>query len=157
MNFNISDFSIETSLAHQEPEFPASNAHILLGTSHYDGKNAMPVDHSKALTGDDFHESKKRKMKELLKGSSEKNYSTTSGNGKKVRNDTTEENSLRKGKKVRDKENEEDKSKEVIHVRAKRGQATDSHSLAERVKFVRSLVKFISQIITIELSTKLWF
>ncbi|KAI4357797.1 hypothetical protein L6164_001723 [Bauhinia variegata] len=28
----------------------------------------------------------------------------------------------------------EDKSKEVIHVRAKRGQATDSHSLSERVR-----------------------
>lgn len=30
-------------------------------------------------------------------------------------------------------EKEEEKPKEVVHVRAKRGQATDSHSLAERV------------------------
>ncbi|KAK4263817.1 hypothetical protein QN277_029184 [Acacia crassicarpa] len=29
---------------------------------------------------------------------------------------------------------EEEKTKDVIHVRAKRGQATDSHSLAERVR-----------------------
>lgn len=28
---------------------------------------------------------------------------------------------------------EEEKPREVVHVRAKRGQATDSHSLAERV------------------------
>ncbi|GLU04726.1 hypothetical protein SLE2022_218610 [Rubroshorea leprosula] len=30
--------------------------------------------------------------------------------------------------------NDQKKSKEVVHVRAKRGQATDSHSLAERVR-----------------------
>lgn len=40
--------------------------------------------------------------------------------------------SLEKGKK-RSNEKEQDKQEEVIHVRAKRGQATDSHSLAERV------------------------
>ncbi|XP_057542679.1 transcription factor bHLH75 [Amaranthus tricolor] len=37
------------------------------------------------------------------------------------------------GKKRKRKE-ESEKTKEVIHVRAKRGQATDSHSLAERVR-----------------------
>ena len=30
----------------------------------------------------------------------------------------------------------DEKCKEVVHVRAKRGQATDSHSLAERVSFI---------------------
>jgi len=40
--------------------------------------------------------------------------------------------SLRKGKK-RSSEKERDKQGEVVHVRAKRGQATDTHSLAERV------------------------
>lgn len=30
-------------------------------------------------------------------------------------------------------EKEEEEPKEVVHVRARRGQATDSHSLAERV------------------------
>ena len=39
---------------------------------------------------------------------------------------------LEKGKK-RSNEKEQDKQEEVIHVRAKRGQATDNHSLAERV------------------------
>jgi hypothetical protein len=33
---------------------------------------------------------------------------------------------------------DQDKAKEVVHVRARRGQATDSHSLAERVKFLSS-------------------
>lgn len=34
-----------------------------------------------------------------------------------------------------DNDKEDEKPREVIHVRAKRGQATDSHSLAERVGF----------------------
>lgn len=44
--------------------------------------------------------------------------------------------SLVKGKNYRSKKknhNKQDKTEEVIHVRARRGQATDSHSLAERV------------------------
>jgi len=34
---------------------------------------------------------------------------------------------------VKSNEEEEEKTREVVHVRARRGQATDSHSLAERV------------------------
>lgn len=39
-------------------------------------------------------------------------------------------------KRKRENERDEEKPKEVIHVRAKRGEATDSHSLAERVCFL---------------------
>ncbi|GER55041.1 basic helix-loop-helix (bHLH) DNA-bindingsuperfamily protein, partial [Striga asiatica] len=39
-----------------------------------------------------------------------------------------------KGKKVKVENTEEEKPREVVHVRAKRGEATDSHSLAERVR-----------------------
>ena len=38
-------------------------------------------------------------------------------------------------KRKRENEGNEEKPKGVIHVRAKRGQATDSHSLAERVSY----------------------
>ncbi|XP_022983643.1 transcription factor BEE 3-like [Cucurbita maxima] len=38
------------------------------------------------------------------------------------------------GRKRRNCEKEQEKPAEVVHVRAKRGQATDSHSLAERVR-----------------------
>ncbi|OMO50557.1 transcription factor BEE 3 [Corchorus olitorius] len=38
---------------------------------------------------------------------------------------------LGKGKKGKNNEKEAEKVEEVIHVRARRGQATDSHSLAE--------------------------
>lgn len=37
-------------------------------------------------------------------------------------------------------EKEEEKSKEVVHVRARRGQATDSHSLAERVNLILTYI-----------------
>ncbi|KAK2635197.1 hypothetical protein Ddye_029989 [Dipteronia dyeriana] len=42
--------------------------------------------------------------------------------------------SLNGKKRKRNNEKVKEKPKEVIHVRAKRGQATDSHSLAERVR-----------------------
>ncbi|CAN8312476.1 unnamed protein product [Cochlearia groenlandica] len=50
--------------------------------------------------------------------------------------DVSDNGSLRKGKRLKRKKEEEDeeKEREVIHVRARRGQATDSHSLAERVR-----------------------
>lgn len=38
-----------------------------------------------------------------------------------------------RGKRAKSNEKEMEKPKEVVHVRARRGQATDSHSLAERV------------------------
>ncbi|KAH9739349.1 transcription factor BEE 1 [Citrus sinensis] len=40
----------------------------------------------------------------------------------------------RRGKKVSSNEKEEGNPERIIHVRAKRGQATDSHSIAERVR-----------------------
>ncbi|KAK9750408.1 hypothetical protein RND81_02G194600 [Saponaria officinalis] len=43
-------------------------------------------------------------------------------------------NGTNEKKRKRKSEGKGDKLKEVIHVRAKRGQATDSHSLAERVR-----------------------
>ncbi|KAG6431223.1 hypothetical protein SASPL_109301 [Salvia splendens] len=47
---------------------------------------------------------------------------------------TTSKNTVERGKKLKREESKERKSAEVVHVRAKRGQATDSHSLAERVR-----------------------
>nr|WHP57420.1 transcription factor bHLH75 [Lavandula angustifolia] len=45
-----------------------------------------------------------------------------------------EQNHGGKKRKLRSTERETQKPKEVVHVRAKRGQATDSHSLAERLR-----------------------
>lgn len=41
--------------------------------------------------------------------------------------------SVGRGKRKKSIEEEDTKPMEVVHVRARRGQATDSHSLAERV------------------------
>lgn len=38
-----------------------------------------------------------------------------------------------KRKRAKNNEKEEEKPREVVHVRARRGEATDRHSLAERV------------------------
>ncbi|CAK9149318.1 unnamed protein product [Ilex paraguariensis] len=46
----------------------------------------------------------------------------------------TNRNSGYTGKKRKRNEREEEKPREVVHVRARRGQATDSHSLAERLR-----------------------
>ncbi|KZV56460.1 BR enhanced expression 1 [Dorcoceras hygrometricum] len=76
------------------------------------------------LKGNDREE---KKRKATVASSSSPQVSAT---GKMVKNKS------RKGKKAKSTENEEgnEKPREVVHVRAKRGQATDSHSLAERVR-----------------------
>ncbi|XP_019177103.1 PREDICTED: transcription factor BEE 1-like [Ipomoea nil] len=47
---------------------------------------------------------------------------------------TRRKHSVGKGKRKKSSEEEDTKPMEVVHVRARRGQATDSHSLAERVR-----------------------
>ncbi|XVF20799.1 hypothetical protein REPUB_Repub12eG0034100 [Reevesia pubescens] len=131
-NFSIADFSLETLLAHQLPEFPASCNHNNLSSIVLGGSlTAIPTAHAVSEDEDVFVESKKRKAMEQ----STSNYhnispavSTTEFGG-----DTNirKKNRLGKGKKGKTNKKE---AEEVIHVRARRGQATDSHSLAERVR-----------------------
>ncbi|CAA0805831.1 Transcription factor BEE 3 [Striga hermonthica] len=64
--------------------------------------------------------------------SSANNSAYTSPQGS--HNGTKKTNRVGKGKKAKVVKNEDEKPREVVHVRAKRGQATDSHSLAERVR-----------------------
>ncbi|QHO01117.1 Transcription factor BEE [Arachis hypogaea] len=54
-----------------------------------------------------------------------------------------------RGKRGKKNETEEKKSKEVVHVRARRGQATDTHSLAERVRRgkINEKLKFLQNIV----------
>ncbi|XP_062117136.1 transcription factor BEE 3-like [Humulus lupulus] len=85
-------------------------------------------------TNEISHECKKRKAfmtnldaSECSSGNSSPPVSQVVGVKKK--------NGSGKGKRVKSNiEKEEEKPKEVVHVRARRGQATDSHSLAERVR-----------------------
>ncbi|XP_022924059.1 transcription factor BEE 3-like [Cucurbita moschata] len=74
-------------------------------------------------SGSDLHGSKKRRLQneasESSSGNSTPQTKNNSGKGKRSK----------KGD-----ENDGEKPREVVHVRAKRGQATDSHSIAERIR-----------------------
>ncbi|XP_065864232.1 transcription factor BEE 3 [Euphorbia lathyris] len=75
-----------------------------------------------------------RKRKALMDVSAE---SSNSMNSSPQVSDARKGKNIKRGKRSKGKleEDEEDnKPKEVVHVRARRGQATDSHSLAERVR-----------------------
>ncbi|XP_047333283.1 transcription factor BEE 3-like [Impatiens glandulifera] len=77
----------------------------------------------------DVQECKKRRMSDLTESSCGDSSPPVSETG------ASRKNSFGKGKRMKNSEKEEEKkAKEVVHVRAKRGQATDSHSLAERVR-----------------------
>ncbi|CAG7904543.1 hypothetical protein IGI04_028789 [Brassica rapa subsp. trilocularis] len=79
-------------------------------------------------------DSKKRKTLMASMSTSENSVSdqTSSAQVSINGNVLTKNNSSRRGKRL--KNIEDKKEREVVHVRAKRGQATDSHSLAERVR-----------------------
>ncbi|XP_022135190.1 transcription factor BEE 3 [Momordica charantia] len=83
-----------------------------------------------APQNESFHDLKKRKSSmEFSESTSGISTPQASENGFKSKN------SSGRGKRLKSVEKEEEKSaREVVHVRARRGQATDSHSLAERVR-----------------------
>lgn len=82
------------------------------------------------------NENNRREKKRKAKVANTPYSSSTNSSPQVSANGKMERNNSRKGKKVKNTENEEEneKPREVVHVRAKRGQATDSHSLAERVR-----------------------
>ncbi|RVW32342.1 Transcription factor BEE 1 [Vitis vinifera] len=106
-----------------QPELMETFAYNLQSSFESNGLSSMPVVQSIPSSGNAFHESKRRKVMEQSKSSSENISSMASGSGlKKLVN-------LGKGKKGRNSDKELlDKPDEVIHVRARRGQATDNHS-----------------------------
>ncbi|XP_010498227.1 PREDICTED: transcription factor BEE 1 [Camelina sativa] len=92
--------------------------------------NSNNVSSTSSFLHSDHSNDKKRKA--LLHSLSSSENSGVSDNANIT---TTETGSLRRGNKRLKKKKEEDgKEREVVHVRARRGQATDSHSLAERVR-----------------------
>ncbi|XP_022759934.1 transcription factor bHLH75-like [Durio zibethinus] len=131
-NFSTADFSLETLLAHQLPEFPASCTYNNLSSTVPAGSlGAIPTAHTVTVDEDVFVESKKRKANEQSTSNCQSispAVSTTEFGGD---SNIRKKNRLGKGK---SNKKEPEKAEEVIHVRARRGQATDSHSLAERVR-----------------------
>uniref|UniRef100_M1A3B7 Basic helix-loop-helix protein BHLH5 n=1 Tax=Solanum tuberosum TaxID=4113 RepID=M1A3B7_SOLTU len=113
-NFNFHKHSDE-HIFNQIPEFPIG----LIENFQQDMFNlSVPA-------RNDINESKKRKTIETPESSSA--YSSPAVSSRR-------KTSKGRGKRVKSDDNEEEKLRQVVHVRAKRGQATDSHSLAERVR-----------------------
>ncbi|OIW10057.1 hypothetical protein TanjilG_32797 [Lupinus angustifolius] len=125
-NFNyMMPFSSDTIFGGStQPELPTNLEENFSGLVYYVNYNAVPASLSISSSKNDTHEDKKRKatMDNMTKTSSLNSTHAVSKNDcggvKKVKRVVTE--------------NKE--SKEVVHVRARRGQATDNHSLAERVR-----------------------
>ncbi|KAE9444961.1 hypothetical protein C3L33_23141, partial [Rhododendron williamsianum] len=117
------DFHIDNYFMQNPPQFPGNEFAGYLGENfpcifHHGAKNVLPVSEPIASEGNEFHESNKRKAIYFTESSSGNSCPPSLGRGKRRRGN-------KKG---------EEKPKDVVHVRARRGQATDSHSLAERVR-----------------------
>ncbi|XP_073136122.1 transcription factor BEE 1-like isoform X2 [Henckelia pumila] len=81
---------------------------------------------------DDHMVEKKRKSMDIINTTTPE--SSTANSFQDNGNGITWKNGGGRRKRVKGNEKEVEKPREVVHVRAKRGQATDSHSLAERVR-----------------------
>ncbi|CAL5445153.1 unnamed protein product [Camellia sinensis] len=127
-NLNFQSFmgfsSLDNFFMHQQPEFPGNLADNFPSIFHHEDKNVLPAAEPIFSAG---NENKKRKAMDVPE--------SCSGNSSPpVSEDVIpRKNSSGRGKRRRRNE-EEEKPNEVVHVRARRGQATDSHSLAERVR-----------------------
>lgn len=138
MMHNLVPFSCDSILEHhqqqeQEHVFPRNleeNFHGLVQHVNNQNHNAVQLSLPTIFQEENkvHHEGKKRKMMDFQETSSGNSTPAVSESGSKSKL------SGGRGKRVKSYETEEEKAKEVVHVRARRGQATDSHSLAERVR-----------------------
>ncbi|KAL8124128.1 transcription factor BEE 3-like [Apium graveolens] len=117
-------FSIDNFIT-QVPEFPGNLADNFPEFSE-DNKNLMQE--LAPVAENDFHKSKKSIALHEVESCSDNSTPQASDSGNKRKN------SSGRGKRSKNSDKEEEKPKGVVHVRARRGQATDSHSLAERVR-----------------------
>lgn len=98
-------------------------------------------------------ESDEKKAKCLKKGVAGASASSSKGPVDEVKTSMKEEGSPgsehsgemspRSTLKTSSKSQDEHPKQDYIHVRARRGQATDSHSLAERVSFIRNATHLV--------------
>ncbi|PSR85031.1 Transcription factor BEE like [Actinidia chinensis var. chinensis] len=127
INFqSLMGFSIDNFLIQQTPEFPGNFAENFPGIFHHDDKNVLPVSKPNSSGGNEIHGIKKRKEMDFPESSSGNSSPPVSEDGIRQKNEG--------GKRMRGNEERDEKLKEVVHVRARRGQATGTHSLAERVR-----------------------
>lgn len=131
-------FSSDNFFGNLGPEFPGSLVENFpaAGFAHQNNSNnnlqndeASAAQCLIAAGNPEFQETKKGIATEISESSSGVSNPPVSKTGIKRKNSSGRE------KRVKiNNEEEDEKPKEVVHVRARRGQATDSHSLAERVR-----------------------
>ncbi|OWM83013.1 transcription factor BEE 1 [Punica granatum] len=119
------------------PEFAGSLADTFPGIVFHPAGEQVPglAPHTvPAMGNDQLCESRKRKAADASESSSgvSSHSPPASGLGAKRKTGSGRSKRMKNSEKV--EEHQEEKRKEVVHVRARRGQATDSHSLAERVR-----------------------
>ncbi|RZC13958.1 Transcription factor BEE 1 [Glycine soja] len=116
-------FSCESFLGSPEAEFAGNLEENF--PDHNEVPVLVPIINS---VKNEIHEGQKRKATDIWEPSSANSTPAVFESGSKTKN------SCGRGKRVKRNMIEDKKPNEVVHVRAKRGQATDSHSLAERVR-----------------------
>ncbi|ESW32374.1 hypothetical protein PHAVU_002G316900 [Phaseolus vulgaris] len=116
----------DTLLASPEPQFPPNLEGNFPAPFQCVDHNAVPV--LVPISSNEVHEGKKREATDMCDPSSGNSTPDISESGSNTKN------SSGRGKRVKRNAVEDKKPNQVVHVRAKRGQATDSHSLAERVR-----------------------
>ncbi|XP_038895237.1 transcription factor BEE 3-like [Benincasa hispida] len=129
--FNDSFFSNQT-VAHPPPRFLENWAENFQGFFCQANQitPSSPVFEPTHPLGNDLHGSKKRKLEtDAYESSSGNSTPQISENGIKTKNNAGKGKRSKKGD-----ENDGENPREVVHVRARRGQATDSHSVAERIR-----------------------
>ncbi|GMI71536.1 BR enhanced expression 3 [Hibiscus trionum] len=129
MNFqSLFPFSNESFFSNQSAEIPGNcreNPHGFFHDTNQGLTAVLPIVTAK----NEFHESNKRKSLDVSESSSGNSTSP-----QPFQSWTKRRNNYGRGKRAKANEKEENKPKDVVHVRARRGEATDSHSLAERVR-----------------------
>ncbi|KAK4747145.1 hypothetical protein SAY87_026182 [Trapa incisa] len=118
------------------PEFHRSLADTFPGMGIHSGEQVLGfVPRIVPVIGNSPCESRKRKTPDVSESSSGVSSQSppAPASGNKRKSYSCRSKRMKNSGKVEEEE-EEEKPKEVVHLRAIRGQATDSHSLAERVR-----------------------
>ncbi|XP_022738210.1 transcription factor BEE 3-like [Durio zibethinus] len=129
LNYQSLPFSNDNFFSNQASSIPGNWGENLPGFVHHSNHSSVSVAQPIVTAKTEFQESKKRKALGVSESSSG-NSSSPQVSESEIKGRS---NSGR-GKRAKCNKKEKEKPKEVVHVRARRGQATDSHSLAERVR-----------------------
>ncbi|XP_057752806.1 transcription factor BEE 1-like [Arachis stenosperma] len=151
MNVNSHILNNNSSLHMQDFFMPFNTSHSFItspeskfsGLVHYVNHSNLPSSLTISSTDNEIQQGKKRKAVDTLDTMSANSTPAVSESGSNTKNN------YGRGKRGKKNETEEKKSKEVVHVRARRGQATDTHSLAERVRRgkINEKLKFLQNIV----------